>query len=405
MIQLRSFDPADSYHVILDGDVASPTYLEPLAVINVPTSRFRWSQNPAKPTIQYGIPVADPGNAVEEDDADASFVVGDDDDLIIEYDAMTGQIVRQFELPFNKQASSKTSIAFVNGREYLTLLGRPKDDPNGPVKLFVVDLNFGAGESPVVAEFDVDAPTAGLGAVSNGVVANSLRFAPDGSAILLAYNTQSDGRVWRLLDVNIATGTISGHALPALNELPFFTPGAAGRSQGFMQANWAHPAFALGSNGTDAYVVGGAGNFSGRDVPGVQTFAGNTHEVGSVLAYNVETKVYRSLNDSTPGNDPLRAEHVFATNHQNPGYIIASFLTEAGQTGTNAGELVAFSLEDPEGVNGSISIVHHRTNAEDTYHAEIHGVMDPSGTRLLYSTSWGAQQSIVASFVAELNLP
>ena len=70
-----------------------------------------------------------------------------------------------------------------------------------------------------------------------------------------------------------------------------------------------------------------------------------------------------------------------------------------------AGELVAFSLEDPEGVNGSISILHHRTNAESTYHAEIHGVMDPSGTRLLYSTSWGSQQSIIASFVAELNLP
>ena len=189
---------------------------------------------------------------------------------------------------------------------------------------------------------------------------------------------------------------------PSLVEKVFFAPGD--RSQGFFAANWGHPVFALGQNGSDVYIVGGAGNFSSRTISEVQTFNSNASDVGTVLSYNVQTKAYRSLNDSTAST--LGIEHAAATNFSNPGYIFATFLQENGQTGDHAGEIVAFNLEDPESVNGAVSIAHHRTNAaNDCYHCQPHPVLSPDGTQMLFGSTWGEDQSIVSSFVVDLDLP
>ncbi len=396
LIALRSYDPALTHQILIDGNPDNETYLTPLAVVKAPSTAFRWSQDPSRPTLQYAFPVKGASTNENPDDTPGAL-----DDTIYEYNVLTGQITKTIELPFNKLHATKTSIAFTGGRQYIAMMGRAKSDPTD-IRLYIVDLDATGDEPTVVGETVLTNPD-GLDD-SAGPNRITLRYAPNGRHALVSYARTNGGRAWRLFDIDpsAGAGSITPHAQPNLTEQGFFAAGDP--SQGFFAVTWAHPVFAYGSNGSDVYVVGGSGNFSGRSVPEVTTFNGNTSNVGSLLSYNVATRSYRSLNDSTA--DTLRVEHVAATNHANPGYIFGTFQTGAGEIGNHQGEIVAFNLEDPEQPNGAVSVAHHRSNtANGCYFCEPHPVLSPDGTQMISSSSWGDNQSVVSTLLLDLSLP
>jgi len=383
LLQLRSFDAALGYQVLLDGNSANTdTYLNPLAIVDVPTTSLRWSQDPARPTLQYG------------------FLTHQ----VVEYDVLTGQITRRIPLPFTSLTNtSKTSIAFVGGQQYVALLGTisSPSSTNEP-DLFIVNLDAPTGSSPVVARFSLSDASHGLGAFATGVNPLSLRYSPNGEFALIAYPLANGSRTWRLLDVDLAAGVVSPHVLPSLGRQSFYAMGDANR--GFFAVNWGHPVFAYASDGQQVHVVGGAGSFAGERVSQIQTFNNNASEVGSILSYNTTTNTYRSLNGWT--GSTLSIEHVGATNYSNPGYVFGTVLPGTRPSGDYIGQIVAFNLDDPESSGGAVSIAYHRTNAANgCSNCQPLPVLTPDGSQLLFSSTWGNNQGVVSSFIVDLNLP
>jgi len=387
LIQIQSSGPDVSWQMLVDGRHDSETYLQPLSIVRLPAGQFRWSMDPARPAVQYAFP-----SMLDENLASES---SPNDHLIFEYDVLSGQLLRTIELPFDKFAAGKTTIALVDGREYIALVGRERGNRLAEPQLYVVDLTTTDDTARIVAQSPLS--------TSRGMPnPTTLRYSPDGSQALLSY-PGGKGRSWRLLDIDLNSGQVSPHAQPEMPEQPFET--AEDRDAGFMAANWGHPVFAAGANGTDIYVVGNAGNFDGRLMPSVETFHGGTSQVGTLVAFNTVTGKYRSLNDSTPGQPATTVGHVSATATSRPGYVFASFGVRAG-TGDYAGAIVAFSLDDPEGISGAIPIISHRSDAEaGGYAGQVHPVTSLDGSQLLFSSTWSTGLSVVNSFIVDLHLP
>ncbi len=401
-LMLRSYDPAMPYNLVLDGVTNLPLF-----VAQIPSTNYRWSQNPAKPLVQYGFPQLSPLGLDSFGVPNALAVLpsfGPDDDLIHEYNISTGQITRTIELPFNKLFSSKTSVAFRNGHEYVAMFGVDKNNPTAGITAYVIDLNAPNGQSPIVASLlmtgaNTGTPEAGY---SNALDFSALWFSPDGGHFVALYGGSTESlRSWRLLDVNYGAGTITPHVIPDLaGDSTFQTNGD--RLKGHMPVNWSHPVFSFGPNGSDVYLVGVSGQFNKR------TFAQNeittsNGQVGSVLAFNVTNNTFHSLTDATDEN---LATHVTATNTLHPGYVFVTFWNDINLPGRGpkyAGELVAINLANPFGANGTIELAHHRTTiANDFYHGYTLPNVSPDGKKLVFSSTWGSIQAIVQTYVLDL---
>ncbi len=396
LLMLRSYDPGLPYHIVLNGS----TY-QPLFLAEIPSSNFRWSQNPASPTIQYAFPQQ---NVLDADEGTVSELPapGVDDDKILRYDVTTGQVLNTMTLPFNKLFSPKTTIAFVNGHEYAAMYGVDKSNPSASaITLYVVQLDAPTGQNPIVASMLLTTPDSGTpeAAFATALDFSNLWFSPDGQHALALYNgTTANTRSWRLLDVNYGSGTIAPHAIPNLTADDSFQVNGD-PAKGHMPVNWSHPVFALGPNGSDVYLVGVSGSFNGRSFPQNEIATANG-SVGSVLAFNVTTNTFKSL--SNPSNENL-ATHITATNTQHPGYVFVSYWNSNSYGSKYKGELVAINLDTPFGVNGTIELAHHRTNiANKNYYGNTLPTVSPDGKKLIFSSTWGSQQGYVQTFVLNL---
>jgi Ca2+-binding RTX toxin-like protein len=81
LMMLRSYDPAMPYQIVLNGS----TY-QPLFVASLPSTNYRWSQNPATPNVQYGFleqNVPDAKGTALEGTAAPLPAAGPDDDKIV----------------------------------------------------------------------------------------------------------------------------------------------------------------------------------------------------------------------------------------------------------------------------------------------------------------------------------
>lgn len=405
LMMLRSYDPGMTYHVVLDGATYQPQFLATL-----PTSNYRWSQNPASPNIQYGFlqaSVLDAKGATDEGIVTSLPAAGPDDDKIVRYDVTTGQVSNTITLPFNKLFSAKTTIAFASGHEYAAMYGVSKSTRSPTaISVYIVQLDAPVGANPVVASMLLTTTDSGTpeAAFAQSLDFSNLWFSPDGQHLLTLYNgSTSATRSWRLLDVNYpsgisTTGTITSHVIPDLaSDNAVQTKG--NRTKGHFPVNWSHPVFALGANG-DVLVVGVSGQFNGRSFPQneVATASG---KAGSVMAFNVSTNSFRSLTE--PTNENL-ATHVTATNTQHPGYVFVSYWNDTTRGSKYSGEIIAINLANPFGPGGTIELVHHRTNvANKFYHGNTLPTVSPDGKRLIFSSTWGTRQSVVQSFVLDLN--
>jgi Ca2+-binding RTX toxin-like protein len=383
LIQLRSFAPSLPYQLVLNNSTLAPEF-----IANIPTTSFRWSQDPARPTTQYGL-----------------IQNGVDDHLVVEYELTTGVVARQIELPFNKLVSGKETVAFVGGRNYVAMLGVPRNpidtETATDISIHVVDLDYDAAtESPVVASLVLTGTGCGHydDILCDSLNINSMRFAPDGSRVLVQYyGATLQSPTWRLLDVDLAAGTISSHVLPTAAEAQFGNP-----LLGHFPVRWGHPVFALGSNGVDVHVIGSSGNWRGSVIPEVTTHDPGGR-VGGVLSFNSQTNVFTSLTTPT---DEATVSHVNATNYANPGYIFVSYEAKLSVGSKYRGEIIAIKLDDPSSGDAVTRLAHHRTNAlEECYSCQAHLAASPQGDRLLFSTTWGLSQSVVSSYLLDLDLP
>jgi hypothetical protein len=202
---------------------------------------------------------------------------------------------------------------------------------------------------------------------------------------------------WRLLDVDLAGGEITPHAVPE-------TPGGgplcsnSDPALGHFPVNWGHPVFAYGANG-DMYVVGGSGRWQGEVIEGVQTLNGR---VGGVLAFSTSTNTYLSLTD--PDNE-AKVSHVTATNYDRPGWVFVSYRTNEGGS-KYRGEIVALNLDAPGDPDlGIHRLAHHRTNATDNYQCQPHLVASRDGSQLIVSSTWGDSQAVVSTYLLQFELP
>ena len=119
-----------------------------------------------------------------------------------------------------------------------------------------------------------------------------------------------------------------------------------------------------------------------------------------MLAFNIATNTFQSLTD--PTNENL-ATHITATNTQNPGYVFVSYWNDTTRGSKYSGEIIAINLANPFAANGTIELVHHRTNvANRFYHGNTLPTVSPDGRRLIFSSTWGPRQSLVQSFVLDL---
>ncbi len=393
LMMLRSYDPAMTYQIVLDGNTHQPLFLATL-----PTSNHRWSQNPAKANIQYGFPQL---SSVDNDalGIDGSMAVlpefGPDDDTFVEYNVVTGEVLRTVELPFNKLFSPKTTITFRDGNEYIAIFGVDKVNPANGISVYIVQLDAAEGADPVVASFALTDGTSGTPEVenANALDFSNLWFSPDGSHLLTLYGGSSvTTRSWRLLDVNYNTGTIDSHVIPNLTSDDTFETNGD-RTKGHFPVNWSHPVFTTGPDG-DIYVVGVSGQFNGQSFTQAEISTSNG-VVGSVLAFNVNDDTFHSLTDSTDEN---LATHVIATNTANPEYVFVTYWNDTSNPGRGlkyAGEIVAIKLTDPFGTNGLIQLVHHRTSiANGNYYGNTLPTVSPDGTQLVFSSTWGEVQGI-----------
>lgn len=405
LMMLRSYDPGMTYHVVLDGATYQPQF-----VATLPTSNYRWSQNPATPNFQYGFlqaNVLDAKGATEEGIVTSLPAAGADDDKIVRYDVTTGQVLNTITLPFHKLFSAKTTIAFVNGHEYAAMYGVSKTAASPTaISVYVVRLDGPAATNPVVASMLLTTPDSGTPEVAfaQSLDFSNLWFSPDGQHLLTLYNGSTTAtRSWRLLDVSYpsstsTTGFITPHVIPELtSDNAFQTNG--NRTKGHFPVNWSHPTFALGANG-DPLIVGVSGQFNGRSFPQNEVATANGKS-GSVLAFNVSTNSFQSLTE--PTNENL-ATHVTATNTQHPGFVFVSYWNDTARGSKYRGEIIAINLANPFGPGGTIELVHHRTNvANRFYHGNTLPTVSPDGKKLVFSSTWGTRQSVVQTFVLDLN--
>jgi hypothetical protein len=398
---LRSYDPAMPYQIVLDGNTYQPLYLASL-----PTSNFRWSQNPAKASVQYGFPQL---NTLDNDalGIDGSMAVlpefGPDDDTFVEYNVVTGEVLRTVELPFNKLFSPKTTISFRDGHEYIAIFGVDKVNPASGISVYIVQLDAAVGVNPVIASFALTDGTSGTPEFenANALDFSNLWFSPDGNHLLTLYGGSSvSTRSWRLLDVNYNTSTIAPHTIPNLTSDDAFQINGD-RTQGHFPVNWSHPVFTSGPDG-DIYVVGVSGQFNGRSFTQAEITTSNG-QVGSVLAFNVNDDTFHSLTDSVDEN---LATHVIATNTANSEYIFVTYwndTTNPARGPKYSGEIVAIKLTDPFGTNGLIELVHHRTSiANEYYYGNTLPTIRPDGTQLVFSSTWGETQGSVSTYILDL---
>ncbi len=399
LLMLRSYDPGLTYQIVLDGSTYQPRFLA-----SVPSTNLRWSQNPATPNVQYGFLEAsslDTRAASDEGVVVSLPAVGADDDKIVRYDVTTGQVLNTITLPFNKLFSPKTTIAFVNGHEFAAMYGVDKTNPRATaITVYVVQLDGPVGSNPIVASMLLTTADSGTPspAFAQSLDFSNLWFSPDGQHLLTLYTGATTAtRSWRLLDMNYAAGAISSHVIPDLvSDNAFQSQGD--RTKGHFPVNWSHPVFALGANG-DVSVVGVSGQYNGRSVSQSEIATANGR-VGSVLAFNVTTNTFQSLTD--PTNENL-ATHITATNTQHPGYVFVSYWNDTTRGAKYSGEIIAINLANPFGANGTIELVHHRTNvANHFYHGNTLPTVSPDGTKLIFSSTWGIGQSLVQTFVLDL---
>ena len=401
----------------------------------IPSRNWRWSLNPAEPTVEYGFvsgvgPNGQFSGVKKYRYLTAADSTNDPSGIQQVYQHASQTLVFTSFEPLQVGGlifTSKTSLFFnpENGHNDTLLLGNPRDasQPGGfdrsVVNAYVVDLdvaplpntpqNENQWVDPVVSSFSLTAPdgTVGFPYGSAPQDVDDFYFAPDGRSIMVSY-LNADGAAFRLLDVDLQAGKISPHVMPVMPkpdaDIPVLRRDDV-RLNGFFPMRWHHPVFAQGASGK-TYVVGQPGTWSKDNLvsPHIEYLAG-VNTIGQVMRFDPQTDMFSSLTNPAFENFLPYRETVAdftATNTQNPGYVFASYYSGTDKfTATSPayrGAIVAVNLEQPTGPDGAVVLAKHRTQFGDSYIAQPIINASSDGTQVLFHSTWGEYQQVVSTY-------
>ena len=228
-------EPRLRYDVFLDGSSYEPRVVTQLP----PGGGFRWSEAPGASDRFYKFPWT---RRQRDGQPDPTATAGDIVyEFVVDPDEPSVERVRSIHLPaqFDMHAlGGKSSIAFVGGREVVALVGGVAVGM-GQYDWFAYLFDL-VTEEMVGAPFELTDPQCGLDdpQTCRMLYWNQLRFSPDGTHLLVAYDGGTT-RPQRLLDVDPVHGVITPHALPEDDCTRCL---GGDRSEGFMRASWGHQA-------------------------------------------------------------------------------------------------------------------------------------------------------------------
>lgn len=401
----------------------------------IPSRNWRWSLNPAEPTVEYGF-VSGVGpngkfSGVQKYRYLTSADVNHDASGIEQLYQHADQtlVFTSFD-PWQVGGlifTSKTTLFFnpENGHNYTLLLGNPRrtDEPSefdrSVLNAYIVDLdatplpntpqNASQWVDPVVASFTLTAPAGTPGFPYGSAPENIDDFyvSADGRYIMIGYQN-ADGVAYRLLDVDLANGSISPHVMPVTpkptEDIPVLRQDDV-RTNGFFPMRWHHPVFATGASGK-SYVVGQPGKWSKDQLvsPYIEYLAGS-NTIGQVMRFDPATNKFASISDPAKENFLVSREttsHFNATNTQNPGYVFVSYYSGTDPITPSSpayqGAVVAFNLENPTGPDGAVILTKHRSQFGDSYITQPFVNASTDGTHVLINSTWGEYQQVVSTY-------
>ncbi|MFM9961766.1 MAG: hypothetical protein ACKV2Q_11130 [Planctomycetaceae bacterium] len=425
-----------NWNLLLDADqLADPSAGITPVTPTIPSRNWRWSLNPAEPNIEYGF-VSGVGPNDESSGVrkyrylTAADGVNDPSGIQQVYQHSDQTLVFTSFDPWQVGGliyTSKTSLFFnsENGHNYTVLLGNPRSTSNPRqfdrtvLNAYLVDLDAAplpsttANENrwvdPVVASFALTAPAGSSGFPFGSRPENVDDFyvSSDGRQIMVSYRND-DGAAYRLLDVDLSSGTIAPHVMPVLPKPDEDIPALRRedvRLNGFFPMRWHHPVFAMGASGK-SYVVGQPGKWSRDNLvsPNIEYLAGG-NVIGQVVRFDPTTDKFASLTNPVfenflPGRETL--SDITATNTQNPGYVFASYYSGTDPISASSpayqGAIVAINLEQPSGPDGAVVLAKHRSQFGDSYVAQPIVNASSDGTRVLFHSTWGEYQQVVSTY-------
>jgi Ca2+-binding RTX toxin-like protein len=425
-----------NWNLLLDAQqVADPSSSITPVSPTIPSRNWRWSLNPAEPTVEYGFVSGVGPNGQSSGVKKYRYLTAADT-----LESATGiqQLYQHGDqtLVFTSFDplqvgglifTSKTSLFFnpENGHNYTVLLGNPRlaGDANAfdrtVLNAYVVDLdaaplsntpeNAERWVDPVVASFTLTAPEGAAGFPFGSAPENVDDFyvSPDGRYLMVSYLNES-GAAFRLLDVDGQTGTIAPHVMPVMpkpdEDIPALRRDDV-RLNGFFPMRWHHPIFAAGASGK-VYVVGQPGKWSKDNLvsPNLEYLAGS-NIIGQVVRFDPTTDKFASLTNPAfenilPGRETVG--NFTATNSLNPGYVFASYYSGTEPiTATSPayqGAIVAINLEQPAGPDGAVVLAKHRSQFGDSYIAQPILNASSDGTQVLFHSTWGEYQQVVSTY-------
>lgn len=428
-----------NWNLLLEANqIADPSSAITPVAPTIPSRNWRWSLNPAEPNIEYGFvsgvgPNGQSSGVKKYRYLTAADSVNDPSGIQQVYQHADQTLVFTSFDPLQVGGliyTSKTTLFFnpENGHNYTVLLGNPRSasNPNqfdrSMVNAYVVDLdaaplpntpeNAGRWTDPVVASFTLTAPAGSPGFPYGSAPENVDDFyvSADGRQIMVSYLSERRA-AFRLLDVDLASGTISPHVMPvtprATEDIPELRRDDV-RLNGFFPVRWHHPVFATGASGK-TYVVGQPGKWSKDSLvsPSIEYLAG-TNVIGQVVRFDPETNKFASLTNPAfenilPGRETL--SHITATNTQNPGYVFASYYSNTAPITASSpaylGAIVAINLEQPTGPDGAVVLGRHRSQYGDSYIAQPLLSASSDGTQVLFQSTWGQYQQAISTYLIQ----
>ncbi|MBC7819265.1 MAG: hypothetical protein IAG10_20455, partial [Planctomycetaceae bacterium] len=425
-----------NWNLLLDANqLADPSSEITPVTATIPSRNWRWSLNPAEPNVEYGFvsgvgPNGQSSGVMKYRYLTAADGVNDPSGIQQVYQHIDQTLVFTSFDPWQVGGliyTSKTSLFFnpENGHNYTVLLGNPRSSSNpnefdrSVLNAYVVDLdaaplpnapgNTDHWVDPVVASFTLTAPAGSPGFPFGSAPENvdDFYFSPDGRNIMVSY-LREDGAAFRLLDVDLASGTIAPHVMPVMPKPDEDIPALRRedvRLNGFFPMRWHHPVFAEGASGK-VYVVGQPGKWSKDNLisPNIEYLAGGT-VIGQVVRFDPTTNKFASLTNPVfenflPGRETLG--DITATNTQNPGYIFASYYSGTDPITASSpayqGAIVAINLEQPTGPDGAVVLAKHRSQFGDSYIAQPIVNASSDGTQVLFHSTWGEYQQVISTY-------
>lgn len=140
---------------------------------------------------------------------------------------------------------------------------------------------------------------------------------------------------------------------------------------------------------------------NGHDTLNAVAFDGA--DVGSLVQHDMVTGATRVIVGPSTGYPyPPSGEHVTGMSFKRNGLVVVSVKGNLNGSGLLDSELLLVDTDLATNPSGEVCRIGHHRTASDDYWAEPHPVLSPSGTRLLFGSSWGNTGVIVDSYVVEL---